>query len=157
MDSLGEQSSGNRPPADAAAGQPLANGQLAAPIDLAAQPPRGERFPKSMRIHSRKDFDDLFHRGKVIVDQVLVIHGRPAPARGRIGISISKRVGHSPFRNRWKRLIREAYRRLACRSPEFSRLDLVVRPRRGAVPTYAAIERSLNSLSSRLDRQFRRS
>ena len=125
-------------------------------MDLPGKQPfiRGERFSKSMRLHSRIDFDDLFHRGKVAVDQVLVIHGRPSSCGGRIGISISKRVGHAPFRNRWKRLIREAYRRLAGRIPALGRLDLVVRPRRGAQPSYAAIERSLSSLAVRLDRQF---
>ncbi|MGN6135359.1 MAG: ribonuclease P protein component [Aureliella sp.] len=116
---------------------------------------RGQRFGKSQRLHSRRDFDDLFARGKVVVDQVLVIHARPSPARGRLGISISKRVGHAPFRNRWKRLIREAYRRLAPRLPALQRLDIVVRPRRGAEPSYAAIERSLGSLAGRLDRQLR--
>jgi ribonuclease P protein component len=92
----------------------------------------------------------------VVVDQVLVIHGRAARDGGRLGISISKRVGHAPCRNRWKRLIREAYRRLAARSPAARRMDLVVRPRRGAEPSYAAIERSLAGLTSRLDRQLSR-
>lgn len=110
-----------------------------------------------MRLRSRTDFDDLFQRGVVVVDHVLVIHGRAVTDRsGRIGISISKRVGNAPCRNRWKRLIREVYRRLAARSPTLERVDLVVRPRRGAKPDYAAIERSLASLTSRLDRQLSR-
>lgn len=116
-----------------------------------------ERFPKTSRLHSRNDFDELFNRGKVIVDQMLVVHGRVATQRGRIGISISKRVGHAPLRNRWKRLIRESYRRLYARVPALSRVDLVVRPRRGAVPSYPAIERSLSQLATRLDRQLNRS
>ncbi|MGN6543873.1 MAG: ribonuclease P protein component [Aureliella sp.] len=121
-----------------------------------------ERFPRSRRLRSRTDFDELFQRGHVIVDHVLVIHGRQAistgtgTSTGRIGISISKRVGNAPCRNRWKRLIREAYRRLAARSPGLGRLDLVVRPRRGAVAEYAAIERSLASLTARLARQLGR-
>jgi ribonuclease P protein component len=109
-----------------------------------------------MRLRAKKDFDELFQRGVVVVDQTLVIHGRVASAGGRLGISISKRVGHAPCRNRWKRLIREAYRRLAPRSPAVRRIELVVRPRRGAVPSYAAIERSLASLTARLDRQLSR-
>lgn len=116
----------------------------------------GERFPRSVRLKSRVDFDELFQNGHVVVDRVLVVHARTAKARGRIGISISKRVGNAPCRNRWKRLIREAYRRLAARSPAVRSIDFIVRPRRGAVPDYAAIERSLASLSSRLDRQLRR-
>jgi ribonuclease P protein component len=117
-----------------------------------------ERFPKSARLHSSLEFDDLFARGKVLADPTLVMHSRPAqPERaGRIGISISKRVGHAPLRNRWKRLIREAYRRQVRRTPALIRLDLVVRPRRGAVPNYTAIEHSLTSLATRLDKQWHR-
>lgn len=115
-----------------------------------------ERFPKAKRLHSRNDFDQLFQHGKVLADAVLVLHARVTTANGRLGISISKRVGHAPCRNRWKRLIREAYRRLASRSPALGRLDLIVRPRRGAVPSYVAIERSLTSLANRLDRQLNR-
>jgi ribonuclease P protein component len=109
-----------------------------------------------MRLHARGDFDQLFKSGQVVVDQVLVIHGRAATQGPRLGISISKRVGHAPFRNRWKRLIREAYRRLAARSGPLQKLELVVRPRRGAVPSYATIERSLRNLSTRLERQVSR-
>ncbi|MCC6507487.1 MAG: ribonuclease P protein component [Pirellulaceae bacterium] len=117
-----------------------------------------ESFPKSARLHSSLEFDDLFARGKVLADPMLVMHSRPARANlnGRIGISISKRVGHAPLRNRWKRLIREAYRRQVRRTPALTRLDLVVRPRRGAVPSYTAIEHSLASLAVRLDKQWHR-
>ena len=151
MDSPGEQPSGHTPPIDTALSK---SGALRDPALRRA----GECFPKSMRVHSRSDFETLFHSGKVLADQVLVVHGRATAGDrgGRIGISISKRVGHAPFRNRWKRLIREAYRRLYAHSPALQSLDLVVRPRRGAVPSYAAIERSLSNLAGRLDRQLRR-
>lgn len=118
--------------------------------------PRGEHFPKSSRLHSRLEFDDLFNRGLVIADQVLVVHGRRAQNEGRIGISISKRVGHAPLRNRWKRLIRESYRRLYGRTAALTRIDIVVRPRRGAMPNYQAIERALSQLAMRVDRQLSR-
>ena len=152
MDSPGDQPTENTRAANAARAiaPSAAQGETASPTI-------SERFPKAMRVHSRTDFDDLFQRGQVMVDQILVAHGRVATgAHGRIGISISKRVGHAPFRNRWKRLIREAYRRVAARSPALGRLDLVVRPRRGAIPSYPAIERSLRNLSARLDRQLNR-
>lgn len=130
-----------------------------------------QRFPKSNRLHSAVEFDELFHSGRVLADATLVVHARQAkppshaaqPAAppqvtsgGRIGISISKRVGHAPLRNRWKRLIREAYRKLYADSQALQRLDLVVRPRRGASPEYQAIHRSLNQLSTRLERQLLR-
>lgn len=150
----GDQAEGNKP-VSGSAGPPNQNAPRAR---AGAQPsgPRGERFPKSTRLRARTDFDDLFQRGLVVVDQVLIIHARAASDRGRLGISIAKRVGHAPCRNRWKRLIREVYRRLAARSPALGCMDLLIRPRRGAEPSYADIERSLASLTSRLDRKLGR-
>lgn len=132
-------------------------------MDLAGNSPpdgnsaRDESFPKSARLHSPIEFDQLFARGKVLADSVLVIHARRASSRGRLGISISKRVGHAPLRNRWKRLIREAYRRSLGCTPALARLDILVRPRRGASPDFAAVQRSLTSLSMRMDKALGRS
>ncbi len=141
------------------AGQPASDTPRAAHASAHATK---NAFPKSARLHSSIDFDDLFHRGKVLADQTLVIHARrvrlsgSTGARGRLGISISKRVGNAPCRNRWKRLIREAYRQLYSRSQALCQLDIVVRPRRGAVPSFQAIDRSLAQLSSRLAKQLAR-
>lgn len=115
-----------------------------------------QSFPKSARIHSSLEFDALFQRGKVLADVSLVMHAQLATGRGRIGISISKRVGNAPTRNRWKRLIREAYRRQFQRVVALSKIDIVVRPRRGAVADYAAIEKSLASLATRLEKQLQK-
>lgn len=113
-----------------------------------------QSFPKSARIHSSLEFDTIFQRGKVLADASLVMHAQLAAQRGRIGISISKRVGNAPTRNRWKRLIREAYRRQYQRVGALSKLDIVVRPRRGAVADYSAIEKSIASLATRLEKQL---
>ncbi len=115
-----------------------------------------QSFPKSARIHSSLEFDSLFQQGKVLADASLVMHAQLSRARGRIGISISKRVGSAPMRNRWKRLIREAYRRQYQRVTAMAKLDIIVRPRRGAVANYAAIEKSIASLATRLEKQLQR-
>ncbi len=131
-------------------------------MDSAGKPPMpaamriDQSFPKSARIHSSLEFDVLFQRGKVLADATLVMHAQTATGRGRIGISISKRVGNAPLRNRWKRLIREAYRRQYQRLAALPRLDIIVRPRRGAVANYAAIEKSLAGLATRLDKQLQK-
>ena len=109
-----------------------------------------ERFPKSMRLHSRLDFNELFDRGAVAVEKSVVVHARRAQQPGRLGISVSKRVGSAPVRNRWKRLIRESYRRLVGQSPAVRQIDLVVRPRRGAQADFQAIQRSLENAVRRL-------
>lgn len=106
-------------------------------------------FPRRYRIRRQIDFDRAFRSGVVAADPVLVVHGsRNDLPHSRLGLSISRRVGKAVLRNRWKRLIREAFRR--CREELPGGYDFVVRPRRGAVPDYRAIRRSLPRLARRL-------
>lgn len=113
-----------------------------------------ERFPKSVRLVSQLDFDRVFHEGIVASDSVLVIHAvRGKQTWTRIGLSVSKRVGNSPIRNRWKRLIREAFRRQKMELP--LAIDMVVRPKRGAVPDYDLVFTSLLKLAVQLDRKLK--
>lgn len=113
-----------------------------------------ERFPKSVRLVSQLDFDRVFHEGIVASDSVLVVHAvRGKQAWTRIGLSVSKRVGNSPMRNRWKRLIREAFRRQKMELP--IGIDMVVRPKRGGVPDYELVLKSLLKLAMQLDRKIK--
>jgi len=110
-----------------------------------------ERFPKSRRVVRQRDFDRAFKSGRVIADSVLVVHStKNELAHHRLGISISRKVGNAVVRNRWKRLIREAFRKLPCQSPPG--FDLVVRPRKGALADYAAICQSLERCTRKLSR-----
>lgn len=65
----------------------------------------------------------------------------------RLGITVPKRVGNAPLRNRWKRLVREAFRLQKKQLP--LGLDMVVRPRKGAKPDFARIQQSLLKLVQR--------
>ncbi len=113
-----------------------------------------ERFPKSVRLVSQLDFDRVFHEGVVASDSVLVIHAvRGKQPWTRIGLSVSKRVGNSPTRNRWKRLIREAFRRQKTELP--LGIDMVVRPKRGSVPDYELVFKSILKLAMQLDRKLK--
>jgi ribonuclease P protein component len=110
-----------------------------------------EKFPKSSRVFRQRDFDRVFKSGRVIADSVLVIHSSAnGQDRWRLGISISRKVGNAVLRNYWKRLIREAFRRERINAPVF--FDLVVRPRKGAVPDGPAIRRSLANCMRKLSR-----
>ena len=111
------------------------------------------RFPATSRLKQQADFAAVFEGGKVATDSVLVIHAIRGPQTGpKLGLSISKKVGNSPQRNRWKRLIREAFRKNIGQLP--LHLWLVVRPRRGAVPEFHAIEASLLRLTRQLERKL---
>ena len=112
-----------------------------------------ERFPKSARLVKQKDFDRVFKIGAVASDSMLVVHAcRSELDWTRLGLSVSKKVGNSPIRNHWKRLIREAFRKQKHELPQ--KLDLVVRPKRGAIADYHRITKSLAQLCKQLDNRL---
>jgi ribonuclease P protein component len=114
-----------------------------------ALPEKVQGFPKTLRVVNQRDFDRAFKSGKVISDGTLVVHVcRNELEQSRLGLSISRRVGNSPVRNLWKRLIREAFRKQRLQLP--SGWDMVVRPKRGALPDYLSIDKSILKLGRRL-------
>lgn len=89
---------------------------------------------------------------------MLVVYGLPNDGPySRLGLSVSRKVGNAVVRNRWKRVVREAFRMHAGELPP--RLDLIVVPKRNAPPSLAEAVASLVRLSAevarRLDRRRR--
>ena len=110
-------------------------------------------FPKQVRLRKQAEFDRVFGSKAYAADDVLVVNGGiNEDGLTRIGLSVSRRVGNAVVRNRWKRLIREAFRTQQADMPKG--IDLVARPRRGATPELAAIRRSLQSLAERIARRL---
>ena len=112
-----------------------------------------QSFPKSVRLRSQADFDHVYQNNEFVADDFLVIKGcRNGTATSRLGLSVSRRVGNAVVRGRWKRLIREAFRKQRVEMPVG--LDIVARPRKGAECDAAGIFRSVKRLAERLDKKL---
>jgi ribonuclease P protein component len=67
-----------------------------------------QRFPKQVRLRRRSDFLAVQRSGRKLHTRHFLVVVAPAPsANGRLGITVSKKVGNAVTRNRVKRLVRE--------------------------------------------------
>jgi ribonuclease P protein component len=100
-------------------------------------------------VRRRKEYLTIQNRGRRVAGPNLLLFARAGA--GRIGITVSKKVGGAVLRNRVKRWIRECYRR---RRPDFpAGLDLVVVARPpAAVASHAVVCQELTALARRLGR-----
>jgi ribonuclease P protein component len=113
------------------------------------------RFLPQYRIRRSGDFRRAYERRCSSADQQIVVFGHPnGLEHARLGLSVSRRIGGAVVRNRWKRLLREAFRLSRLQLPEG--IDLIVLPRPGVEPTLAALLESLPRLASRVARKVER-
>jgi ribonuclease P protein component len=100
-----------------------------------------------------RDFTLVIRRGGCAADGMLVVFAmaQRQPGVPRLGVTIPKRTGTAVRRNRWKRLIREAFRTQKRSIPPG--YDLVVRPKRGAEPDWEVIRGSLPRLARKAIRR----
>ncbi|MBS3813576.1 ribonuclease P protein component [Candidatus Bipolaricaulota bacterium] len=88
-------------------------------------------FPKDNRLLSRRDFSRVYRKGQFLDSDGFVFYIlKKEDERPRLGVVTPKKLGNAVERNRVKRVIRESFRKNKSR---FSRLDLIVKPKRRAV------------------------
>ena len=103
---------------------------------------------KELRLRRRKDFDDVFRKGRVWHNELLVLRTIPnALDHNRYGFITSKRVGKAVVRNRVRRRLREAVRVL----PSATRMGY-----RCFGEGEAAAETSFHALNRAVDRTVER-
>lgn len=91
-------------------------------------------FPKSLRLLSRRQYQRLARGHQSLLGQWIVIEKRVRRAGDasvqyptKLGITVTRKYGKAHDRNRFKRLVREAFRH--CRHQLPLNLELNVRPR----------------------------
>ncbi|KHE90813.1 MAG: ribonuclease P protein component [Candidatus Scalindua rubra] len=99
-----------------------------------------QSFSKKERLRKRKEFQLVFDKGERFGNNQLKIYALPnGDSVSRLGLVVGRKFGNSPRRNRFKRILREAYR--LNKSLLHYGADIVVIPRPGLTElTLKAIE-----------------
>lgn len=120
---------------------------MSVPIEEGRHP-----LPRDRRVRGRERFDQAFQIGQRASGREALVLALPNPdAACRVGISVGRKFGDSPARNRAKRLIREAFRLDFEHYPRG--FDFVVTPRPGAFPDRLdAVRAVLLELATRASR-----
>jgi ribonuclease P protein component len=112
-----------------------------------------QRFLPAYRIRRQSDFQRAYRRRCTASDRLLVVFGcENGLTHPRLGLSVSRRMGKAVVRNRWKRLVREAFRLSRQQLP--AGIDLVVVPRQDVEPELAELLQSLPQLAARIARKL---
>jgi ribonuclease P protein component len=106
------------------------------------------RFPKRLRLLRPSEFKRVFDARNSASDAWIVLYGALSETgHPRIGLTVSRRVGGAVERNRWKRLLREAFRVTQAELPP---LELICVVRGQSPPTLGQMRESLIALSARV-------
>ena len=110
------------------------------------------RFPKSLRLLKRSDFSRVHKWGVKFVGEKLILHYRFGPSNSpKLGLTVSRKFGKANLRNRFKRLVREAFREKQQDLPPG--LEVNIRPKfSGSDLSLALIKEEFDSLVNHVKR-----
>ena len=108
------------------------------------------RFPKGDRLLQRAEFIFLSQHGKKVQNRLFIAYiAKGKTHRSRLGITVTKKVGHAATRNRIKRIIREYFRLNRQRLTTFWDINIIVKRQANTVPNTTLIL-SLDNLFERM-------
>jgi ribonuclease P protein component len=106
-----------------------------------------QRFLPCYRLRRGADFRRVYARKRSASDGRLVLYAcENNLAFPRLGLSVSVRVGPAVVRNRWKRLLREAFRLRRTELP--AGVDIIAIPRGARAPELISLGESLVRLAN---------
>ncbi len=113
-------------------------------------------FSRKERLRKRKEFQQVFDKGeKYGNDQLKVYALSNGDSVSRLGLVVGRKFGNAPRRNRFKRILREAYR--LNKSLLSNGADIVVVPRPGLTElTLKAIEENFKIILMQIDGELKK-
>jgi ribonuclease P protein component len=114
-----------------------------------------QRFPKSARLRHPANFRRVYDRRRSATGGPITVCGcENELGYPRLGVSVSRKVGSAVTRNRWKRLVREAFRLTRDKLPHG--VDLVVVAKRPTPPPLGWLLEELPRLASQVARKLKK-
>jgi len=116
-------------------------------------PKADESYPKDHRILKRSDYLKIQQNGRKLHSRNLIgiFERRLGGSATRLGITVTRKFGPAVERNRFKRLVREAFRRGLMVLPEG--LDVIVIAKKNAATAVPGdLRRELEAISKKIGR-----